>query len=120
MSRRERTATIRCAEPGCREVAIYAYGSQREYGEIMSAQQRRPFKCTRHAYPEQVLRPDNPATEYVATALPSEGPAPGLYWTTPDGKRHSGFTFGDGYKAHASDFPEGTRLTVAARVELPP
>lgn len=115
---RERLTNWKCAEPGCREAVHYAYTSQREYGEMWKRQSEHPWRCSRHSHPEQVLGLDNTTTEYIVTAQPSEG-ASGLYWTAPDGKRRSGFTFGDGYKAFAGDFPQGTRLIVTARIELP-
>jgi len=41
-----------------------------------------------------------------------------LFWCA--GSKHgSGFAHGDGYKAWANDFPEGTKLEVTARVILP-
>lgn len=44
----------------------------------------------------------------------------GHYWG-PAGARtgHSGLVAGPGFRADASDFPPGTRLTVTARLELP-
>jgi hypothetical protein len=54
--------------------------------------------------------------------FPDEGDRwlPGLYWTPAGGTTGSGFTHGDGYNAFASDFPEGTRLVVEARIEENP
>lgn len=149
MSRRERTTTIRCAEKPCREVAHYSYSSQREYGEIHQRQQRSPWKCSRHDAPDEVLRPDNLTTtltlvasrvrrsgyerdlaEYeaiLARMTPHSTPyrrkpeefLPGLFWLPEGGAHGSGFTHGPGFKAHADDFPEGTRLTVTTRIEIP-
>lgn len=128
MARRERTAVIRCAEPGCRDNARYAYSSQREYGEIMQSQQRYPYKCTRHHNPDSVLRPDNTSTTHVLVASkvfhkgPYDAePAPlrGLFWLLEGSDHGSGFVFGPGFNAHADDFPEGTRLVVTTRIELP-
>jgi hypothetical protein len=42
-----------------------------------------------------------------------------LFWVAPEKHLKSGFTFGNGYKAYANDFPEGTKLTVTASIELP-
>lgn len=126
---RERTRVVRCAEIGCHETTFYTYTSQREYADLTRDQQRRPYKCTRHRAPEEVLRPDNLERQHVlvASRVPfrSSRPGasewlPGLFWLE-EGKESggSGFVFGPGFKAHASDFPEGTRLVVTARVELP-
>ncbi|HWB34857.1 MAG TPA: hypothetical protein VHA75_02425 [Rugosimonospora sp.] len=125
---RERTKTVTCAETGCRDTVFYTYTSQREYAEIMQEQQRRPFKCTRHREPGQVLRPDNTERTHVLVArrIPFKSSRPGasrwldgLFWVEEGKDSGSGFTFGPGFKAHASDFPEGTRLVVTAHVELP-
>ena len=125
---RERTTVVRCAETECRVTVIYTYTSQREYGEIMKRQQDRPYKCTRHLVPDEVLRPDNPERQrvLVASRVPFESSQPGasrwldgLFWVEDGKDSGSGFAYGPGFKAHASDFPEGTRLVVTARVELP-
>lgn len=145
MSRRERTTTITCAEKLCREVTFYVYSSQREYAEIHAAQAKRPWKCSRHRDPEEVLHPARLSTTQtlVASRIRNSGYErdmaryeaavargsyfatkpeeflPGLFWLTEGGAHGSGFTHGPGFKAHADDFPEGTRLTVTTRIELP-
>jgi hypothetical protein len=125
---RERTKTVQCAEAGCRETTFYSYTSQREYAEITKRQAERPYKCTRHSDPDQVLRPDNTERTHVlvASRVPfksryGDGPEwlRGLFWLEEGRDSGSGFTFGPGFKAHASDFPEGTRLVVTAHVEMP-
>jgi hypothetical protein len=118
MTTRERTVTHVCAEPGCHETRFFIYTSQREYKEIYADQQRRPFRCSRHEHPEQVLRPDNPQRSTVLVAARSPRTS-GLYWTPEGGRPGSGFCFGPGFKAHAVDFPEGTRLVIEARIEPP-
>ncbi len=116
MATRERTVTHVCAEPGCNETRFFIYTSQRQYAEIAADQQRRPFRCSRHDEPDQVLRPDNlsRSTALIATRIRDR-----LYWL-PEGRTSggSGFSFGPGFKAHADDFPEGARLVVEARVDL--
>lgn len=129
MPRREYTRRVRCPEPGCREYACYRYGTQREYAEHSRDLEAHPFKCNRHAKPDENLRPGNTATEQVrvATRVRSDLPAgrghpewlDGLYWLAEDGGHGSGFSYGPGFTAYASDFPEGTRLIVSARVEIP-
>jgi hypothetical protein len=130
MSRREYRVSFKCAEPGCRETQFYAVSTRRDEAELYASQKRNPYRCTRHANPEENLRPGNEQTRYVVIAtrvrshLPygddPEGPwLSGLYWAPEGGRPGSGFTFGPGFNAHASDFPEGTRLIVTAQIELP-
>lgn len=121
---RERTTTIRCAETGCTETNTYAYTSQREYGEIYTRQRDKPWKCTRHNKPDEVLRLDNPEITAIFTAdklLYGNPPTllPSLYWRSESGVANSSLMSGPGFKAHTSDFPEGTRVIVTARVEIP-
>ncbi len=113
---RERTTSIRCAEAGCRDHATYAYSSQRECAEIYERQKRRPWKCSRHDRPDEVLRPDN--VRVVGVLVATRRPY-GQFWIPEDGTTGSGLTSGPGFKAHADDFPEGTRLVVTAEVEIP-
>lgn len=123
MASRERTTSIKCADPGCTDHAHYTYRSQREYAEIHAYQREHPYECTRHRDRHEVLRPDNTERTQVliATKVPNHrgGYLPGLFWVPEGGRPGSGFTYGPGYKAHADDFPEGTRLIVTARIELP-
>ena len=122
---RERMVQQQCAEAGCRDTRFYTYTSQREYAEIMRVQQRRPYQCTRHSRPDEVLRPGN--LERARVLLASKVPSPvsgrewldGLFWLAEGESTGSGFVFGPGFKAHADDFPDGARLVVTARVELP-
>lgn len=126
---RERSTTVRCAETGCRDSTFYIYTSQREYAEIMQAQQRRPYKCSRHRAPDEVLRPDNLDRVHVLVASkvpfesrynPDKKWLDGLFWLEAGAERGgSGLLSGPGFRAHASDFPEGTRLVVTAHIELP-
>jgi hypothetical protein len=132
MPRREYPAHFKCAEPGCREVTNYYFSTKSEYDKAWADQKRRPFRCTRHADPGRNLRPGNESVTgvLVATRLrcltrrrPGDPPPdwlPGLYWVPEGGyPTGSGFTSGPGFNAHAEDFPEGARLVVTARIELP-
>lgn len=131
MSGRERTYTIRCANGGCHESTFYLYASQREYSELHKRQVANPWKCFRHRDPDANLRPGNESTETVLVAtkvaagpvpgFPDKGERwlPGLYWREEGAAAGSGLTHGPGFNAHASDFPEGTRLVVTARIEIP-
>lgn len=113
-----------CAEPGCREAQFYEYETRADEREAYQHQQRNPYKCTRHNRPDDVLRPDHTAITRILTASKirygkDNNWLPGLYWISEGGSSGSGFAFGPGFKAHASDFPEGTRLVITAYVETP-
>jgi len=109
------TARAICTHAGCNEVAIYSYDSRKECAS--HAKRRSEWKCTRHQDVDQVLSVDNLCRKTVLTATKSDR-ASGLYWH--NGKRlGSGFVFGDGYKAFAKDFPEGTKLTITAQIDAP-
>ncbi|MEU6712909.1 hypothetical protein ABZ897_15625 [Nonomuraea sp. NPDC046802] len=124
MARRERTVTLPCAEGGCRQYSLRAYRSQAEYAEIMARQAKHPFECSRHSDRHEVLRPDNIERTHMLVAskiTTRHGRVlDGLYWL-PEGAEHggSGIVSGPGFRAHARDVPEGTRLIVTARLELP-
>lgn len=119
MARNRPTHRVTCAEHGCREGAFYEYDRVSDMRDHLRRLAKNPWKCTRHTNPGGVLSPDNLEVSTTVTATPGTGNiADRLFWS--DGDRiGSGFTFGPGFKAFASDFPEGTRLTVTARVELP-
>jgi len=134
MSRREYRSSFRCAEPGCRETQFFIHDLRRDQEAAYRRQHEKPYRCTRHANPERNLRPGNERVTrvLVATRLPCKLPdiptynqdpdwpyLPGLFWVPEGGTTGSGFTFGDGYNAHAGDFPEGTRLVVTAEIQPP-
>jgi len=125
VSRREYRSTFTCAEPGCREIQCLVHDLRADQAAAYKRQQERPFKCSRHEHPERNLKPGNETTAYTVVASrvrsrfrDSEW-APGLYWLPEGATTGSGYTFGPGFNAHADDFPEGTRLTVTAQVEMP-
>jgi hypothetical protein len=135
MPRREYRSRFNCAEPGCKEMQYYTHSTRADEKETYAYQQRSPFRCTRHAHPEQNLKPGNEQTRrvLVASRVKSDFPDIPLYNTDPDwpylkglfwleeGKERggNGFSFGPGFTAHASDFPEGSRLVVTAQIEMP-
>lgn len=111
MARREYKLQKRCAHEGCVEIGRWTYETARDLAA--SHEQRNVYRCVRHTDPGSVLGDGNQAIEKVLTCAASDK-APGLYW---DGR--SGFVNGPGFKAWASDFPEGTRLIVTVRIEMP-
>lgn len=130
MARRERTVTINCGHKPCGDTIFYCYSSQREYAEIMQGQKRSPYFCARHKDPAANLRPGNEAARHVLVATrlkslrqrmwPDADPwRPGLYWVPEGGRSGSGLIHGPGFTAYAADFPEGTRLVVTTRIEMP-
>lgn len=124
MSGRGYVATWPCAEGGgCRETISLQYDTRAAEAEGRKFKRDHPWKCSRHDKPAEYLQPGNEATErvLVATRLPSgEGEwLPGLYWIPEGGTTGSGYAFGPGFSAKAKEFPEGTRLVISARVEIP-
>lgn len=143
MGRRIYRSRHACAEQGCREVGHYEHETRREQDESDRYYRDKPWRCTRHTKPDEVLSQDSPLRESVLVASkvrnqwyerelaeyeravergslyasePNEF-IPGLFWSGPGSG--SGFQYGPGFKAFAKDFPEGTRLVITARIELP-
>lgn len=139
MARREYRASFKCAEPGCRDTQFFAVSTRADETALYKQQKAYPYRCTRHADKDANLRPGNERTRHVVIAsrirshLPDVYPynlkppeerewLKGLFWVREGAAStagSSGFEFGPGFTAHASDFPEGTRLVVTAQIELP-
>lgn len=126
MSRREYTLSPQCAHEGCTERVYYRFTTRRDQKAEMDRLRRAGgWRCTRHTNPDRVLMPTSPVREHVLVNRElmwdsAKGPAPlGLFWCEEDCEYGSGFTFGPGFKAFSEDFPEGARLVITARVELP-
>lgn len=132
MPRREYRASFKCAEPGCRDTQFFAVSTRADEKELYASQNRNPYRCSRHRHPEQNLKPGNERTSHVLIASKiragrirsdGDGEPPylsGLFWLEEGKERGgSGFSFGPGFTAHASDFPEGTRLVVTTQIEMP-
>lgn len=114
MSSRKGIAQIRCSQPGCKEVARFAYGSAKEAHEIRSEQEGK-WKCTRHSHPDELLGLDSLVRSVRLVNMRSKHPElDERFW---DGR--SGFVYGPGFMSFAKDFPEGAVLEVTARVILP-
>lgn len=110
----ERTRRVVCAEKPCREVGLFSYANARERDSIPSV-----WRCVRHSKPEIVLGIDNLERSVVSTVERGSGIiSDKLFWRDAEGLG-SGFTYGPGFRAFAQDFPEGTRLVVTARIEIP-
>lgn len=119
-SRYATTVSFTCAEDGCRDRVHWQSENREDYQRLYKRQQERPYKCTRHANPERVLSPTNRHTEQVLVAVRLPHLPEHLSWRPEGAERPgSGYTCGPGFNAHASDVPEGTRLVISARLELP-
>ena len=127
MSRREYTIRLACTFEGCKERSFTTATTRREETEIRQQYQRSPYRCVRHTEPDEVLSADNlertttvTAGKVVARPLPGiDLPGEVRYLDGLSWSSGSGFTYGPGFKAYASDFPPGTKLIVTARIELP-
>jgi hypothetical protein len=116
MARRVYTMTLRCAASGCRETSFCETESRKEEAEAYARYAKFPYRCYRHAKPDEVLSAENLTTTATVTANETKY---GIYWgVTPD-KASSGIASGPGFRAIAKDFPPATRLIVTARIEFP-
>lgn len=123
MARRGATHREKCAHEGCEERSCYEFDSQREYSDFLK-HKHAPWRCVRHTNPEEVLSDSNTTATQVliASRVPSRAHAgflDGLFWCAEGKPASSGFLYGPGFKAYASDFPEGAKLTITARIEFP-
>ncbi|AYF29287.1 hypothetical protein CSH63_17810 [Micromonospora tulbaghiae] len=103
-------------------MAHFEYDSQRERQESDRWRRDHPWRCYRHTNEDEVLTPTNAERSTVLTAVKVsyDGRAlPGLFWQADGGRPTMGLLHGPGFKAIAGDLPEGTRLIVTARIELP-
>jgi hypothetical protein len=105
---------VTCAEPLCKESANYGYETRADEKSGREWQKKHPFRCARHSMPEKVLSLSNLHRETVLVAQKGARCGDKLFWNGTNG-----FAHGDGYKAFADDFPEGTKLIVTARIEIP-
>lgn len=119
------TKVVRCPgvnDEGCTETTFYKVSTLTDRKRIAAKQERDPWKCSRHRNPEQLLTPANTERTHVLIAdrskrfdLPDS-----LFWREESADDvGSGYTFGPGFSAHADDFPEGARIVITVRVELP-
>lgn len=110
------TARAVCHHPGCNESTVYSYDSKKEAREGYKWRER--WMCVRHSKPDDVLSESNMERTTTLEAKPvmtcRGDKVLGLFWNGSNG-----FAHGPGFKAFAKDFPEGTKLIVTARIELP-
>lgn len=132
MPRGRHRLSIRCAGQPCGETRDREFPTVAEYYQAVREQKADPWKCARHAKPDEWLRPGNEATAItlVARRVPhrvrdrstpegwrDDGYLPGLYWWAEGAERAtSGYVSGPGFTALAREFPEGTRLVIEARI----
>lgn len=135
MPRGRHRLSMRCAGPSCDETRDRELPTVAEYYQAVADNKADPWKCTRHARPDEWLRPGNETAgiTLVARRVPSrvrdrsapegwrdDGYLSGLFWWAEGAERAtSGYLSGPGFTALADEFPEGTRLEVTARI-LPP
>ena len=53
MPRREYRRIFKCAEPGCADTQFFVLGTRSEEADVCARQKRDPYRCSRHAHPEQ-------------------------------------------------------------------
>lgn len=133
MPRRSYKHRFVCAEPDCREKRDREFETRDEEAKALKYQQEAPWKCIKHSEPEKYLQPGNEETAYTFISsrircqklagrrewVETDEWEPGLYWLREGWPYRSSQVSGPGFVAETSEFPEGTRLMVTARI-LPP
>lgn len=110
MTRRKSTRIVRCPVEGCKEYALHEYDSQRDARQHAIDLQARPWRCTRHRNPDEVLTPENRERVITLTVVPRGDKGDKTF----EGA-HSSFVYGPGFKAFATDWPLGTQIVIAVR-----
>ncbi|MFD3844771.1 hypothetical protein ACFWVB_02625 [Streptomyces microflavus] len=116
---RIRTYTRPCGATGCPERSRIEYRARHELNGISPV-----WLCADHARPEEVLGAANTSTSMVLVTAPHYSGTPetltGQYWFREGAQTPSRAVLaGPGFRAVAAKLPEGTRLTVTARVDIP-
>jgi hypothetical protein len=122
MPRGDYRQTIRCADQPCPEKITYHHLTRADEAASVRDQQARPWRCSRHSKPAEVLGPEQQAITTVMTVTPRPNAArwdSPLIWAAPGRHFRSDKVSGPGFMAFAGDWPEGTRLEITARI-LPP
>jgi hypothetical protein len=141
MARRPATLRVNCAKEGCREAAHFEHDSMRERDESARWYAKNKWLCYRHSAEDEVLSAANTVRVATLTVARSRNTryerdlaayeaavARGSMfaykprefydhklWVEAD----NGIVSGPGFKAFADDFPEGARLVVSVRLEMP-
>ena len=115
MARGKHILTLRCAEDGCNQTTMYAYGTNKEYSDAYRRIGSVPWHCLRHdpngknikEFGEKVITEHFFAerSEYTQLREP--------FWN-----KTKGFIYGDGWNAYAKDFPMGTTITVETKITV--
>jgi hypothetical protein len=114
---------IKCSDSECHEYSNYAYDTRKEYTE--GVKRNKTWTCVRHMNPNSVLSKTNTNTSETLVCIRKQFSENsfGQFWQllkdVGTEKLQSGFQYGNGYKAWADEFPEGTKLVVTSEIILP-
>ena len=122
--KRQYTRNMKCSHEGCEECGYYAFSTKRELADHYKRVSK--WLCVRHTNPSSVLGLDNLSTStklICKVKLMDDGKPLGKFWQEErdfgTDRVSSRFQYGNGYKAYANDFPEGTEIVITASVSLP-
>ena len=109
MSRRQHYFVSPCAEDGCQEADRVFFDTLRDRDKHARYRYEHPYRCQRHARPDEVLSEANPRREIVYTVADDRGRKA---WT--GGRNNHPWIGGgfDDFQAYAKDFPVGTKLKI--------
>lgn len=112
------TRRVKCQEPTCSEWANYTYDTRAEAREADLRRVKYPWKCGEHSDPARNLSMERLEVSKTFTnknvMFRETDQVLGMFF---DG--HFGLMTGNGFRAKANDFPEGAKLIITARIELP-
>ena len=127
--RRVHQLIMKCAEPGCDQLAhFHEYDRREDYLKAYERYSKTPQYCTRHERKSEVLTPGNLEVTWH-DELFCKNADPEKYariqdqnfWFRADGSYGSGVFHGEHWQAWAKEFPRGTKIVVdvVARAILP-
>lgn len=116
MARREYTGSFKCAVDGCNKFTHWVCDTLRERAEVFQQQATRPWRCLRHARPEEVIAPGISA-HYSSLHVGRD--RFGMRFCGSDGKWRQTYADGPGFRLFAEDFPAGTVIQFTVEVQLP-
>ena len=106
-----------CYHHDCKEWTVYTYNTKKEYDKACKRHHNKDWFCLRHSSPNEILSSTNNKTCEILICKQLDH---GKYWQRIENsgteKCQSGFQSGNGYKAWADDFPEGTILKITAEI----